>query len=107
MDGSPIKNLHKKKRKRKNNKTNIIKDLAIKLGGSLICRQLNNFIDGLSMETNNLYDRKVVAFERIRYFVQSLFPSAQTTLFGSNAVGLSLPTSDIDILLFDLPCYTK
>ena len=97
----------KKRRKRKNQKNSLLKDLTRKLGGSLICRQLNNFIDELSIETNNLYDYKIVAFERIRFFVQSLFPSVKTALFGSNAVGLSLPTSDIDILLFDLPCFTK
>ena len=85
----------------------MIKELSKKLGDSLISRQLNNMIDSLSIETNSLYDHKIVAFERIRFFVQSLFPTVQTNLFGSNAVGLSLPTSDIDILLFDLPCYTK
>lgn len=49
----------------------------------------------------------MVCFERVRFFVRCLFPSADTILFGSNAVGLSLPTSDIDIMLYNLPCFTK
>ena len=28
-------------------------------------------------------------------------------LFGSNAIGLSLPNSDVDILLYGLPCDIK
>jgi DNA polymerase sigma len=67
-------------------------------------KQLNSFIDSLSIHTNNLYDHKIVAFERVRYFVNSIFQTSQAQLFGSNAVGLSLPTSDIDIMLFNLPC---
>lgn len=64
-------------------------------------------MDSLSTETNNLYDHKRVAFERVRYFIQSIFPTTQAVLFGSNAVGLSLPTSDIDVMLFNLPCANK
>ena len=44
----------------------------------------------------------MIAFERIRYFIQSIFPQAEASLFGSNAVGLSLPSSDIDIMLTGL-----
>jgi len=33
-----------------------------------------------------------------------MFASANTVLFGSNATGLSLPNSDVDILLVGLPC---
>lgn len=73
----------------------------------LVTRQLNNFVDTLSTQTNNLYEHKRVAFERVRFFIQSIFPTTQTVLFGSNAVGLSLPTSDIDIMLFNLPATTK
>lgn len=32
------------------------------MSASLLNRQLNNFIDSLSIETNNLYDHKIVAF---------------------------------------------
>jgi predicted nucleotidyltransferase len=39
--------------------------------------------------------------------VQSLYPIASAVLFGSNAIGLSLPNSDVDILLFGLPCSLK
>ena len=40
-------------------------------------------------------------------YIQSLYPMANPFLFGSNAVGLSLPNSDVDILLFGLPCQYK
>lgn len=36
-----------------------------------------------------------------------MFPFGEAVLFGSNAVGLSLPTSDIDIMLIDLPCRSR
>jgi DNA polymerase sigma len=39
--------------------------------------------------------------------VQSLYPHANAVLFGSNAIGLSLPNSDVDILLYGLPCDVK
>lgn len=32
-----------------------------------------------------------------------MYPYSDVVLFGSNAVGLSLPTSDIDIMLVGLP----
>lgn len=85
----------------------IIKELSNRISESLISRQLNNFVDSLSTQTNNLFEYKRVAFERIQYFIQSIFPTSQAMLFGSNAVGLSLPTSDIDIMLFNLPCSTR
>ena len=84
-----------------------MKEVSAKISLSLLNRQLNNFIDDLSIQTNNLYDHKVVCFERVRFFVQSIFPTTESVLFGSNAVGLSLPTSDIDIILFNLPCGCK
>ena len=84
-----------------------MREVANKISTTLLNRQLNNFIDSLSIETNSLYDHKVVCFERVRFFVQSIFQTTEAMLFGSNAVGLSLPSSDIDIILFNLPCYTK
>jgi DNA polymerase sigma len=59
------------------------------------------------METNALYDLKIIAFERVRVYIQSLYPAANTVLFGSNAIGLSLPNSDVDILLYGLPCTAR
>jgi len=50
---------------------------------------------------------KIISFERVRVFVQSLFPTANALLFGSNAIGLSLPNSDVDIMLLNLPCCEK
>ncbi|CAM6002023.1 unnamed protein product [Sphagnum balticum] len=39
--------------------------------------------------------------------LRSLFPSAGALLFGSNAIGLSLPNSDVDIMLLNLPCSSR
>jgi DNA polymerase sigma len=36
-----------------------------------------------------------------------MYPFSEAVLFGSNAVGLSLPTSDIDVMLVGLPFSTK
>ena len=73
----------------------------------MVTRHLDNLIDQLSIETNALYEVKSIAFERVRVFVQSLYPHANAVLFGSNAIGLSLPNSDVDILLYGLPCDVK
>jgi DNA polymerase sigma len=81
-----------------------LKELTNKVSSELINRQLSGFIDSLSIETNNLYDHKIVCFERVRYFIHSIFPTSQAQLFGSNAAGLSLPTSDVDIMLLNVPC---
>lgn len=70
----------------------------------LINKQLTNFIDSLSIETNNLYESKVICFERVRYFIKSLFPHTEAMLFGSNSMGLSLPSSDVDIMLYNVQC---
>lgn len=73
----------------------------------MINRQLTNFIDSLSIETNNLYESKVISFERVRYFIKNLFPQTEAMLFGSNSMGLSLQSSDVDIMLYNVPCKTQ
>lgn len=70
-------------------------------------KQLNIMLDGLSLQSNSSYESKVVAFERVRYFSKYLYPHTEAILFGSNAVGLSLPSSDIDIMLVNLPSTNK
>ena len=59
------------------------------------------------MQTNALYNHKIIAFERVRTFVQSMYPMTSAVLFGSNAVGLSLPNSDVDILLSCVNCESR
>ena len=73
----------------------------------LITRQLDQMVEQINVETNSLYEFRVIAFERVRVFVQSLYPIANALLFGSNAIGLSLPNSDVDILLYELPSNAK
>lgn len=62
---------------------------------------LLRFVDGLSIESNSLLEARLVVFERIRFFVMKLYGeyTVDAKLFGSNAAGLALPTSDIDILM--------
>ena len=64
-------------------------------------------VDSLSTESNSSYESKAIAFERVQYFVKSLYALSEAVLFGSNAVGLALPSSDIDIMLVHIPCHSK
>lgn len=70
-------------------------------------KQLTHMLDNLSNHSNSTYDSKVIAFERVRYFTKTIYPYSEAILFGSNAVGLSLPSSDVDIMLVDMPCGSK
>lgn len=98
----------RRRRKKKNQKEHDnAKAFKDKVFGTLVNKQMTSFINSLSIETNNLYESKILCFERIRVFIQNIFPMAQPVLFGSNAVGLSLPSSDIDIMLVNVPCRTK
>lgn len=94
-----------KKRKRKQSKA--MEDASRRLADGILNKQFVNFTDELSIEANSLYEHKVVCFERIKFFISTMFQTGKAVLFGSNAVGLSLPTSDVDIILFDLPCVSK
>lgn len=60
------------------------------------------FIDTISIQSNNLYNYKLSAYQFIVFFVSSLLPTTNITLFGSNAVGLSLASSDIDIMISNM-----
>jgi hypothetical protein len=56
-------NHNKKRRKRKNNNPNRnLQELTEIASKSLINKHLTNFIDNLSIETNNLYESKVICF---------------------------------------------
>lgn len=39
------------------------------------------------------------AVKRVRRSLQVLWPRSRTSVFGSNATGLSLPTSDVDLVV--------
>ena len=71
------------------------------LFNTVLDSNLNRFVDNLSIESNNLLDARILVFDRIRYFIMKLYGeyTVDAKLFGSNAAGLALPTSDIDILL--------
>lgn len=70
-----MNNHNKRRRKRKNNNVNKnAEEMIKKTSTGLINKQLTNFIDNLSIETNNLYESKVICFERVRYFINTLFP---------------------------------
>ena len=40
----------------------------------------------------------IIVFQRMKTTVQQLWPRAQVNVFGSFVTGLSLPTSDIDMV---------
>ena len=63
------------------------------------CASFTDFIDSISIESNNLYNYKLGAYQFVAFFVSSMFPTTDINLFGSNAVGLALANSDIDIML--------
>jgi len=39
------------------------------------------------------------AVKRVTRFLQVLWPRSRTNIFGSNATGMSLPTSDVDLVV--------
>lgn len=51
----------------------------------------------------------MIVFQRIRFFIMKLYGeyTVDAKLFGSNAAGLALPTSDIDILLTGFSLQTQ
>jgi DNA polymerase sigma len=54
-----------------------------------------------------MLEARIVAFERARILVQNNFPLSNAILFGSNAIGLALPASDVDILLVGFQCISR
>ena len=57
------RNQNKRKKKKKNNNANkSIEDMVSKATSGLINKQLTNFIDNLSIQTNGLYESKVICF---------------------------------------------
>lgn len=53
--------------------------------------------DIISEEANQYYERRIVAFERIRFLLQ--YYSVPIKLFGSCANGIAVKNSDIDIAI--------
>lgn len=54
-----------------------------------------------------MLEARVVAFERVRILIQNNYPFSNAVLFGSNAIGLALPASDVDILIVGFQCMTR
>jgi DNA polymerase sigma len=109
QEGSPERQnekerVNKRKRRRCRKEEEAYSEAARTLWGRHLSRQLEGLVDDLGVATNAQYDSKVIAFERVRYFCQLLFPTSSTVLFGSASTGLALPNSDVDILLVGLPC---
>ena len=48
-----------------------------------------------------------MAFERVRILIQNNYPFSNAVLFGSNAIGLALPGSDVDILVVGFNCQSR
>lgn len=77
----------------------MLENLQNNLIKSIRNNAFTEFIDTISIESNNLYNYKLSAYQFIVFFISSLLPTTNITLFGSNAVGLSLASSDIDIMI--------
>lgn len=70
-------------------------------------RQLENISEFINASTNKMLEARVIAFERVRILIQNNYPFSNAVLFGSNAIGLALPTSDVDILVIGFHCTTR
>jgi len=59
------------------------------------------FHDDHKVATENLTRRPYInwAVKRVTRALQVLWPRSRTNIFGSNATGLSLPTSDVDLVV--------
>jgi len=74
---------------------------------TIINKQLVSLVDDLSHQSNKIFESKCIAFERVSHFIKCLYPGVNPVLFGSNAIGIALPTSDIDIMISQLPCKSR
>lgn len=54
-----------------------------------------------------MLEARVMAFERVRILIQNNYPFSNAVLFGSNAIGLALPGSDVDILVVGFNCQSR
>ncbi len=97
----------KRKRKSHKNQKKVVDEFQEKIVTTILNKQFTAMVDSLSTESNNSFESKAIAFERVRYFVKSLYSLSEAVLFGSNAVGLALPTSDIDVMLVQMNCQNK
>jgi hypothetical protein len=71
-------------------------------GASLLHREVLAFAAAAALTAAETRTR-ARALEAIRDTVASLWPEAQVVLFGSTATGLSLPSSDLDVVVFGVP----
>ena len=70
-------------------------------------RQLENISEFINASTNKILYARVMAFERVRILIQNNYPFSNAVLFGSNAIGLALPGSDVDILVVGFNCHSR
>jgi len=66
---------------------------------SLLTKEILSFVAKIDMFDAKWHRYKSQAIERMRQAVQSLWPRAQVKAFGSFVSGLSLPTSDLDLVI--------
>jgi predicted nucleotidyltransferase len=82
-------------------------DLKQKVISSILNNQLTAMLDNLSTESNRQYESKVVAFQRVRWVSTTVLRGVEAVLHGSNALGISLPSSDVDIMLVESGCRSR
>jgi non-canonical poly(A) RNA polymerase PAPD5/7 len=79
-----------------NNRIKIDKAIELKLARDLLA-----FTDSLSLDSNRVVDQRISVFERVKDHISRRFDRCQIFLFGSAATGVSLESSDIDVLVFE------
>jgi len=66
---------------------------------SLLSEEISNFTIEIGTIVSDSHTAKTVALSKLRSAVISLWPRAQVKPFGSFVTGLSLPSSDVDVVI--------
>jgi len=64
-----------------------------------LTREILSFVDRVDAVGAKMQSAKASAVLRLRHVVQQLWPRAQVKAFGSYVTGLSLPSSDLDLVI--------
>mmetsp|Transcript_41965 Transcript_41965/g.97142 ORF Transcript_41965/g.97142 Transcript_41965/m.97142 type:complete len:1361 (-) Transcript_41965:109-4191(-) len=60
---------------------------------------ISRFLDFVDKEERRLVEAKMASYTKTKAVVQSLWPRAQVQIYGSFVTGLSLPRSDVDLVI--------
>ncbi|CAN0250467.1 unnamed protein product, partial [Phaeothamnion confervicola] len=66
---------------------------------SRLCEDLSAFLAYVTVQEQQRFEAKLAAYARCKAVVRGLWPRAQVQLYGSFVTGLSLPWSDLDLVI--------